>query len=345
MKSLPARADARSGAAAILLLSTLLLALVVGSLAFGRYPLPITTVVEALGRRLFGNVADMPPLVDTIVLKVRLPRVITAVMVGAGLSVAGSAYQTVFRNPMASPALLGVSAGAGFGASLAMLFRQPFVVVELAAFAGGYVAVLIAYGAHKAINGGSIVTLVLCGMVTSALFQALISMVKYLADPVEILASITFWLMGGLSKVSADEAIAVSVTSLLGAALLFRLRWPISILALGDAEAASLGVDVKRMRFIVIMCATMMSAATVCVAGIVGWVGLLVPHMARASFGLEPGKLLIATSLMGASFVLAVDDIARCASAIEIPLGILTALIGAPLFLFLLMRSGRRIWA
>lgn len=344
MRFLRAHMDAKPRAAAVLLLSMLLLALVIGSLAFGRYPLPISTVIEALGQSLFGTVADASPMAETIVLKVRLPRVIAAVMVGAGLSVAGSAYQTIFRNPMASPALLGVSAGAGFGASLAMLLRQPFIIIEIAAFAGGYVAVLIAYGAHKAIAGGSTVTLVLCGMVTSALFQALISMVKYLADPVEILASITFWLMGGLSRAGADEAIAVSFTTVLGASLLFSLRWRISLLALGDAEAASLGIDVRKLRFLVIMCATMMSAATVCVAGIVGWVGLLVPHMARATVGLEPGRLMATTFLMGAFFVLAVDDIARCASAIEIPLGILTALIGAPFFLFLLMRSGRRTW-
>lgn len=344
MKFLPAHMDVKPGVAAVLLLSILLLALVIGSLAFGRYPLPIRNVIEALAQSLFGTAADASPMAETIVLKVRLPRVIAAVMVGAGLSVAGSAYQTIFRNPMASPALLGVSAGAGFGASLAMLFRQPFFIVEFAAFAGGYVAVLIAYGAHKAITGGSTVTLVLCGMVTSALFQALLSMVKYLADPVEILASITFWLMGGLSRVGVDEAMAVSFTTVLGASLLFFLRWRISLLALGDAEAASLGIDVRKLRFLVIMTATMMSAATVCVAGIVGWVGLLVPHMARAAVGLEPGRLMTTTFLMGAFFVLAVDDIARCASAIEIPLGILTALIGAPFFLFLLMRSGRRTW-
>ncbi|UZX14076.1 iron ABC transporter permease (plasmid) [Methylocystis sp. MJC1] len=322
----------------------LLLALAVGSLALGRYPLPVATVIEVLGRKLVPWNSQPPAIAETIVLQVRFPRVIAAVMVGAGLSVAGSAYQTIFRNPMASPALLGVSAGAGFGASLAMLLRQPLIIVEASAFVGGFIAVLIAYAAHRAIRGASIVTLVLCGMVTSALFQALISIVKYVADPVEILASITFWLMGGLSKIGVQEAIAVSIPVLAGSVILFALRWRLSLLSLGDAEAASLGVDVKKLRFTVIVCATIMSGATVCVAGIVGWVGLLVPHMARSVFGLKPGKLLMSTFLMGGLFVLGVDDLARSGFEAEIPLGVLTALIGAPFFLFLFIRFGQRNW-
>lgn len=320
-------------------------ALMLASMTLGRYPVPLATIAEILWNAATGRTDADPSTAATVVLMVRLPRIIVAVMVGAGLSVAGAAYQTIFRNPMASPALLGVSAGAGFGASIALLSRQPPLVVQAAAFCGGLTAVIVVFLANRVIGGRSIVTLVLCGMVVSALFQALISMVKYVADPVEVLATIAFWLMGSLAKANGADAIAVFVPVLACGAILWANRWRISLLALGEHEAATLGVDVARMRMLVIVCATLMSAATVCVAGIVGWVGLLIPHIARAAFGMEPGRLTLATALLGAVFLLFVDDLARSISIVEVPLGVLTALIGAPFFLFLLMRSRQGQWA
>lgn len=318
-------------------------ALIVASLAIGRYPLSLTTVAETLlglhDRSQAGATAE------TIVFMVRLPRIATAILVGAGLSIAGSAYQTVFRNPMASPSLLGVSAGAGFGASLALLFHLPTIGVEAAAFMGGLAAVGAAYLAARSVRSNSLVTLILCGMVMSALFQALISLVKYVADPIDTLATITFWLMGSLAKANATDAATVAAPVLLGGALLFALRWRIGLLALGEQEAASLGADVARLRTMVILCATAMTAATVCVAGVVGWVGLLIPHIARMAFGMEPGRAFVATATLGALFVLGVDDVARSASAIEIPLGVLTAVIGAPFFLFLVLRTRAEQWS
>jgi len=346
MKYLPARQDADARAnAAIIMTAAALLALTLLSVMLGRYPLSFDQLVGLLikaGRHASG---DAPTTEETIVYMVRLPRIVAAIMVGAGLSMAGSAYQTIFRNPIASPSLLGVSAGAGFGASLALLMRGSVIEIEIGAFTGGLFAVALSFTANRLIGGRSVVTLVLCGMVMSALFQALISMVKFVADPVEVLASIAFWLMGGLSKINSQDAIAVSVPVICCAVILYAFRWRISVLALGEAEAASLGVDVARLRLLVIVCATLMSAATVCVAGIIGWVGLLVPHMARAVFGLAPGRLLLGSALGGALFVLLVDDIARAAFVVEIPLGVLTALIGAPFFLFLLMRAQSDRWS
>ncbi|TDX62547.1 iron complex transport system permease protein [Methylosinus sp. sav-2] len=328
----------------LLLVSALALgALILASLALGRYPLSLGAVVETLIGR--GNGSESDATAQTIIFMVRLPRIATAVMVGAGLSIAGAAYQTVFRNPMASPSLLGVSAGAGFGASLALLLHLPTIAVEAAAFVGGLAAVGASYLAASRVKSQSLITLVLCGMVMSALFQALISLVKYVADPVDTLATITFWLMGSLAKANGADAATAAAPVVLGGAVLFALRWRISLLALGDHEAAALGADVVRLRIIVILCATAMTAATVCVAGIVGWVGLLVPHIARMLFGMEPGRVMVATATLGALFVLGVDDVARSASIIEIPLGVMTAVIGAPFFLFLVIRARSEQWS
>ncbi|CAN2535843.1 putative+ABC+transporter+permease+protein [Methylocapsa aurea] len=327
----------------LLALVAALVALIVASLAIGRYPLSLAMIADTLLGR--GDGSQSSATAETILLLVRLPRVATAVMVGAGLSLAGAAFQTVFRNPMASPSLLGVSAGAGFGASLALLFHLPTIAVEGAAFIGGLAAVVASFLAASSVRGNSLITLILCGMVMSALFQAMISLVKYVADPVDTLATITFWLMGSLAKADAADAATVAAPVLLGGATLFALRWRISLLALGEHEAAALGADVARLRTIVILCATAMTAATVCVAGIVGWVGLLVPHIARMLFGMEPGRAMIATATLGALFALAVDDVARSASVIEIPLGVMTAVIGAPFFLFLVMRTRNEQWS
>jgi iron complex transport system permease protein len=346
MKFSPARsvAELRGGAGLVALAALLLLAML-SSLALGRYPLPVTTIPDVLLRPFGAGGGATDDTAETILLLVRLPRILAAVLIGASLALSGLAYQTIFRNPMASPALLGVSAGAGFGASVALLLRWPMFCVQGAGFAGGLAAVAIAIAANRALNTRSIVNLVLCGLVVSALFQALVSIVKYVADPIEVLPTITFWLMGSLAKVSQNDVWILMGPTLFGALTLYLNRWRISLLALGEHEAAALGVDVPRLRAIVIGCATMMSASTVCVAGVIGWVGLLIPHLARAAFGMEPARLTIATALLGGVFLLVVDDLARSISVIEVPLGVLTALIGAPFFLIFLMRAQRARWS
>lgn len=332
---------ARAGMIAI---AIALLLLAFASLAIGRYPLSLKTVMDSLKDGVTGG-TQAPPMAQTVVLAVRLPRIIAAVMIGAGLAMAGSAYQSLFRNPMASPALLGVSAGAGFGAALALLFRQPYLVVQAASFLCGLATVALAFLVNWLIGGRSIVTLVLCGMVFSALFQALISILEYVADPLDVLPAIAFWLMGSLAKTDAREALSVSLAVFLCGSILYLNRWRIHLLGLGDEEAAALGLDIGRTKILVIACATLMSSATVSVGGIIGWVGLLVPHLARILFGMEPARLIPATALLGGLFLLGVDDMARSMTAVEIPIGVLTAVVGTPFFLLLLLHARHGHWA
>lgn len=327
-----------------ILLVTLLMGLIMLSAFIGRYPLSWRTVVDVLLWKITGKPVA-PDDAQTVLLVVRFPRIITALMVGAGLAMAGLSYQSLFRNPIASPDLLGVSAGAGFGASLAILLHQSLFIVQLSSFCGGLLAMFIAMVVNRLIGGGSIVVLALCGIVVSALFQAFISIVKFVADPIDALASITFLLMGSLAKADATSAVAVSIPVFLGWVLLYLSRWDINLLSLGNQEAASLGVNINRVRVLIITCATLISAATVAVAGIIGWVGLLIPHAGRMLFGLEPSRLLPATAMLGALFLLAIDDLARSLSVVEMPMGILTSIIGAPFFLVLLMRGVRGYWS
>jgi iron complex transport system permease protein len=346
MKFSPARsADRLRGDLALVVLAGLLVLLTLFSLTLGRYPVSLETILDILTKPGHASEEARDATARTVVLMVRLPRIIAAVLIGGGLSLSGLAYQTIFRNPMASPALLGVSAGAAFGASVALLLSLPTLLVQGAGFFGGLAAVTIALAANRAINARSIVTLVLCGMVVSALFQALISIVKYVADPVETLPTITFWLMGSLAKVTVSDAMVLSGPIVVCGLALYLNRWRIGLLALGEHEAATMGVDVRKLRMAVIFFATLMSAATVCVAGVIGWVGLLIPHLARASFGMEPGRLTVSTALLGSIFLLAVDDLARSISVVEVPIGVLTALIGAPFFLLFLLRSRQGRWA
>ncbi len=320
-----------------------LVVLVVLSFPLGRFSVPAGTVLEVLASRVVPMDATWTPAVETVVTQIRLPRILGALLIGAALSASGAAYQSMFRNPLVSPAILGVSAGAGFGAALGILLHTPWWTVQILAFAFGLVATLISVGIGKTLGDGSLVVLVLAGMVVSALFQAFISLTQYVANPDDTLPAITFWLMGGLGKIHMDDLLLPAVLSLVCLAALWALRWPITVLAAGDDEARTLGVNRALVWTVVIGSATVLTADAVSLAGIIGWVGLIVPHAARMIVGPGFDRLLPASVLLGAGFLLVVDDVARTASAVELPLGILTAVIGAPCFLVLLARS-RRQW-
>lgn len=313
------------------------------SLGFGQVAIPPGDVAAILLRQLLPDrvalAAHWPASNELVVLKIRLPRVLAAALVGAGLAAAGAAYQNLFRNPLVSPDILGVSAGAGFGASLAAMLGLGMAVTQGMAFAMGLTAVGFAYLVAQLVNRQSLIVLVLLGVVTAALFQALISVVKILVDPTNTLPIITFWLMGGLNKVSAADLPVAGGLIVAAAAVLVALRWPINTLSLGEDEARQLGVDVGRVRLALILSATLMTAASVGIAGIVGWIGLIAPHAARILVGPGFARLLPAAMLIGALFLLAVDNVARGAASMEFPLGILTALIGAPLFVALLLKA------
>jgi iron complex transport system permease protein len=308
----------------------------------GPYRIPPVEVLKAVLHHPFGN--GDPDATDTVLFNIRLPRVIAAAFVGAALAAAGAAYQSLFRNPLVSPDILGVSTGAGLGAVIGILLGLPVVMIQLLGFAGGLVTVtLVAMLARTLRGGGDVLVLVLAGIVVGALAGAAISLVKVLADPYDQLPAITFWLLGSLAGVKANDVAATVPVVLVGLAPLILLRWRIGVLSLGDDEARALGVEAGRLRVIVIAAATLVTASVVAISGVIGWVGLMVPHMARLLVGPRFDRLLPAAILLGAAFMVGVDTLARSAARIEIPLGVLTAVIGGPAFVWLLARSRRKL--
>jgi iron complex transport system permease protein len=320
-------------------LVAVLAVLVVVSLGLGRVAVPARTVVAILAAPFTGAPGDWPAAFGQIVLNVRLPRIAAAILVGGALAAAGAAYQNLFRNPIVSPDILGVSAGAGFGASLGVMLNLGGTGIQAAAFTGGLTAVALVFAIGQAINRHSLVILVLVGVVIAAFFQAMISVLKILADPIDVLPVITFWLLGGLNKITPGDLPVAGAAIAVSLAVLFALRWQINVMSVGAEEARTLGINVAATRLALVVVATLMTAAAVSIAGIVGWVGLVVPHVARMLVGPGFERLLPVSVLCGAVLLLAVDDISRAASAMEIPLGITTSVIGAPLFLLLLLRA------
>lgn len=337
----PAAARDRVVLAALLLS---LAALAVLSMGMGRVAIAPDRVLAILASRLFPIEPFWTSSEELIVLNVRLPRICAAIMIGAALAAAGAAYQNLFRNPIVSPDILGVSAGAGFGASLAVMLNLGVLGIQLSAFGAGLVAVALCFSIGQAINRHSLIVLVLVGVVIAAFFQAMISVLKIVADPVDVLPVITFWLLGGLNKVTPGDLPVVA--SVIGASLLLlhALRWQVNVMSVGEEEARNLGVNVGLIRILLVLAATLMTAAAVSISGIVGWVGLVVPHMARMLVGPSFERMFPVAVVAGALFVLLVDDFARAASSMELPLGIVTSVIGAPLFIALLMRA-RTAWA
>lgn len=320
----------------------LVAAMLIGSMV-GPYPIPAGDVIGALFARLRGETYS--PHIDTILFQIRLPRVLAAALVGGALAAAGASYQTLFRNPLVSPDILGVSAGAGFGAVLGILLSLPVIAIQGLGFVTGLATVAIVYALARALRSqNEVLVLVLAGIVIGALAGAGISLVKILADPYNQLPAITFWLLGSLSGIKVDDVWSVAPLVIVGLLPLALLRWRIGVLSLGDDEARALGVNVGFVRGVVIAAATLITAAAVSVSGVVGWIGLMIPHMVRPLVGPRYDRVLPASMLMGAAFLVLVDTLARSAARIEIPLGLLTALIGAPLFVWLLAR-GRRVWS
>lgn len=280
-----------------------------------------------------------------VVWNIRLPRVAAAVLVGAALAAAGASYQALFRNPLVSPDILGVSAGAGLGAVAGIFLSLPVAAIQGSAFAGGMAAVgLVTLVASMVRNTDRTLTLVLVGVVIGALAGAMTSLLKVLADPYDQLPAITFWLLGSLASITGADILPALPMVLLGLVPLGLMRWQINVLSMGDEDARALGVEAGRTRFLVIAAATLITASVTALAGVVGWVGLVIPHIARMLVGPGFARLLPTSALIGAGYLLIVDTVARSMAAIEIPLGVLTAMIGAPFFVWLLAR-GRRGWS
>ncbi len=311
------------------------------SLSLGRYPISLIDILKAL----FTD-QSIDPNLTIILFKIRLPRILGAIIVGGALSLSGAAYQGMFRNPMVSPDILGVSSGAGFGAALAILLSWPVVIIQTMSFAGGIGAVLIAVTISKWLGKfhDRILILVLAGIVISSLFGAMLSMLKYVADPDEKLPAITYWLMGSLSSIKMSDLQIVVPIVLTGIIPLLLISWRINILSFGEDEARSMGLNTAKLRGLVIVCASLVTACTISISGIIGWVGLIIPHLTRMIVGPNHKTLLLSSFLLGGIFLLFVDNIARTAISIEIPIGIITSVIGAPLFIYFLKRSTQKSW-
>ena len=318
----------------------LLIVIAVGAMAVGRAMLSPGTVIDVLWQLATGD-GDTPLVSRNIVLNVRLPRVAAAAMIGGALAISGAAYQGLFRNPMVSPDILGASIGASFGAALALLLSLGSLPVRAAAFAGGLAAVFITYTAARSIGRGSsqVLLLVLCGMIVSALFQAFVSTIKYTADPDSKLPEITYWLMGSIAKVTWNDLRLFAIPFILGVVPLLAMRWRLNILAFGDEEAESLGINAAALRLVSIVCATLLTASCVAVSGVIGWVGLIMPHVVRFIAGPDNRIVVPLSVILGGAFLIAVDTACRTVISSEIPLGILTSIIGAPLFFLVLLRT------
>ncbi len=323
-------------------LGAVFLAALLGSLLLGRYALSPGQLLHMLWTKVTGGAADWPLSDDKVVFAVRLPRVAAAALVGAALSVSGAAYQGMFRNPMVSPDILGASTGAGFGAAVAILLGAGYFGISAAAFCCGLLAVAAAWLVSRLSRTNQTVTLILAGMMISSLFSAGTSFVKLVADTQQQLPAITYWLMGSLSSIKDKDVLFLSIPVTLGMIPLLVLRWRMNLLTLGEEEAQSMGVNTRRLRGAVIVCATLLTSASVAVSGMIGWVGLVIPHFCRMLFGYDYRRLIPAGALFGASFLLIVDDIARLVTTGELPLGILTAFVGAPLFVYLIVTGGGR---
>lgn len=332
-RALPAR---------FVLMALILLAVWLLSFTLGQYRIALADVVKILASRLFSIPRTWPEAAETVLFSIRLPRLLLGVFVGGGLSMAGSAYQAVFANPLVSPDVLGASGGAGFGAALAILLSIGAAGLTLSAFGFGLLAVLLVVLIAARVRYNRTLGLILTGMVISSLFSAALSFLKLIADPQNQLPAITYWLMGSLNGTTLREvAFAVPLIAA-GMLVLLLLRWQLNVLVLGDEEARALGVPVQSVRLAVIAAATLITAASVSVTGMVGWVGLVIPHIARMLVGADHRWQLPAAGFLGAIFLLCVDDASRLIASSEIPLGILTAFIGAPFFLWLILKEGRR---
>ncbi len=328
------------GLSAGVILLILLIFLFILSFTLGRYYVSPSDVIHILLSHIFST--NVPPSIpDSVVMQIRLPRILAAMLVGATLSLAGASFQGLFRNPLVSPDILGVSAGAGFGAALAILLSGSRFTIQIFAFCFALLAVSIAYVVSRVVKGNDTLSLILAGLAIASLFNASLSLMEYVANPVDQLPTIIYWLMGSLASLSLEDMFIAAVPMIIGIIILLLLRWRFNVLAMGEEEAQAMGVNVGQFRIIIVICCTMISAAAVCISGIIGWVGLVIPHISRLLVGPDHKRLLPVCLLLGALYLLLIDDIARTASNLEIPLGILTAMIGAPFFIYMLSRRGK----
>jgi iron complex transport system permease protein len=335
----------RSAAPGLLIAFGVLIAGLLLAFTVGRYPVGLSDFFHVIAAKLTGRAPDVPAAVENVIWQVRGPRVLAAALIGAALAVAGTAFQGLFRNPLVSPDILGASSGAALGAVLGIFFSLGVFAIQAFAFVGGLVAVAAVYVIGSAVRARDpILVLVLTGVVIGSLLGAGVGLVKYLADPYNQLPAMTFWLLGSLAATGVADLVPLFGPVALGTLVLVALRWRMNVMSLPDKEARALGLPTGPLRVAIVSAATLVTSASVATAGIIGWVGLVVPHIARSLVGPDFARLLPAAALLGGGFLLVIDTVARTAAAIEIPLGILTALIGTPFFIWLLA-SVSKTWS
>ena len=311
-----------------------------GSFMLGKYPIMPDELVRILLSKVIAIDQTWPDAAENVVFQIRLPRVIAAGLIGAALSVAGVSYQGMFQNPMVSPGVLGASSGAGCGAALAILLGFSYYQISFLAFVFGLGAVLLAYAISRMSKINPVLAMVLAGMMISSLFSSGTSFIKLVADTESALPAITYWLMGSLVSIQPKDLAFAIIPMLAGFIPLYLLRWRINLLTVGEEEALSMGINTSRLRLVVIICATLLTAISVSISGVIGWVGLVIPHFCRMIFGYDFRRLIPTNMLFGATFLIVVDNVARLATTSEIPIGILTSFIGAPIFVYLILTGG-----
>ena len=320
------------------------LACILTALCIGRYPVPVSDVITVVGRHLSTPATSAPDMLTTIIRDIRMPRALLGALVGGCLAVSGAAFQGLFQNPLVSAGILGVSSGAGFGAALAIVLLHSTTATYPFALLFGILAVLVSCSIGRLYNTTPVIMLVLGGVIVSAIFSALLSFVKYTADPYNELPAIVFWLMGSLAGARYRDIMVAGGPMLLGVAGLLLLRWRINVLSMGEREARSLGLATTTARALIICCATLATAGAVCVSGVIGWIGLVIPHIGRMLVGSDNRVLIPASFSLGACFLVIVDTLGRMLTGAEFPRGFLTALIGGPFFASLLKKTKGGGW-
>ncbi len=309
------------------------IAAVVISLCVGAYQVSVPDVFRILVSNFTGNTEGLEPMAISMVMKVRMPRILGALLVGAGLSVSGAVFQGMFSNPLADPYTLGVSNGAGFGAGLAIILSLSSAGIQIMAMAFGMAAVGLTF-LLSIKNSRSTVTLILSGMLVSALFSSLVSLIKFTADPFDKLPQIIYWLMGTLVSVNYRELLFILPAYAASMMVLILFRWRINVLSMGSTQAKSFGIDVRRDRIVVILASTLLTSLVVSISGIIGWVGIVIPHLARLIVGPDFRKLMPASISLGICYLIVIDDLCRTLTSMEIPIGVITGIIGIPLFVY-----------
>ncbi len=310
------------------------------SLTLGLYPISIEDVLRILISPIYPQAAhNVDEVARTLVLRVRLPRLLAAVLIGSSMAGTGTAFQGIFKNPLVDSNLLGVTSGAGFGAALALTLGGTTAEVQLFAFTFGLLAVTLAFFGSRLYHTAPMIVLTLMGVLIGSFFGSLTSLLKYLADPLDTLPAITFWLLGGLTGATWNDIPLLATITIGGGIFLWMVRWQLNILSLGDEEAQTLGINPDRMKLAIMICSTLMTAVAVSVGGVIGWIGLVIPHAGRIIVGPNHLHLLPVSLSLGACFLLLIDTISRTMLPAEVPLGVLTGLVGVPLLMVLLRRN------